>query len=78
MKEQVSDEPIVGFLRPAGAGLPIRELCRQNGFSDATIYKWRARFGGMQAGEATRLRETEAENTSSRSCWPRRICTSKH
>ena len=41
----------------------VRELCRQNGFSDATFYKWRVRFGGMQAGKATRLRETEAENT---------------
>ena len=37
-------------------------LCRANGFSDATFYKGRGKFGGMQAGEATRLRETKAEN----------------
>ena len=42
--------------------MAVKELRRQNGFSDATFYKWRAKFGGMQAGEATRLRETEAEN----------------
>jgi putative transposase len=49
-------------LRQAEAGLAVKELCRQNGFSDATFYKWRARFGGMQVGEATRLREVESEN----------------
>ena len=49
-------------MRQAEAGVALKELCRQNGFSDATFYKWRAKFGGMQAGEATRLRETEAEN----------------
>ncbi len=42
--------------------MPVKELCRKGGFSDATFYKWRARFGGMEAGDATRLRETEAEN----------------
>ena len=48
--------------RQAEAGLAVKELCRANGFSDATFYKWRAKFGGMQAGEATRLREIETEN----------------
>ena len=61
-KSRFSDEQIVGFLRQAEAGMAVKELCRQNGFSDATFYKWRARFGGMQAGEATRLREIETEN----------------
>ncbi len=57
-----TDEQIVGFLRQAEAGIAIKEICRQNGFSDATFYKWRAKFGGMQASEATRLRDVEAEN----------------
>ena len=61
-KSRFTDEQIVGFLRQVEAGMAVKELCRLNGFSDATFYKWRARFGGMQAGEATRLRETEAEN----------------
>ena len=61
-KSRFTDEQIVGFLRQAEAGVAVKELCRQNGFSDATFYKWRAKYGGMQAGEATRLREIEAEN----------------
>ena len=42
--------------------MPIKELCRNGGFSDATFYKWRAKFGGMQVSEAVRLRELEGEN----------------
>ncbi|MEN9474974.1 MAG: hypothetical protein RIS48_1694 [Pseudomonadota bacterium] len=42
--------------------MPIKEVCRGGGFSDATFYKWRAKFGGMEATEAQRLRELEAEN----------------
>ncbi len=42
--------------------MPIKELCRKGGFSDATFYKWRARFGGMEVADAKRLRELEAEN----------------
>jgi putative transposase len=42
--------------------MPIKELCRKGGFSDATFYKWRSKFGGMQASEAKRLRELEGEN----------------
>jgi putative transposase len=61
-KSRFTDEQIVGFLRQAEAGVAVKELCRQNGFSDATFYKWRARFGGTRAGKATRLREIEAEN----------------
>ena len=42
--------------------MPVKEICRQGGFSDATFYKWRAKYGGMQATDAKRLRELEAEN----------------
>ena len=61
-KSRFSDEQIIGFLRQAEAGMGISELCRSGGFSQATFYKWRAKFGGMQVSEAQRLRELESEN----------------
>ena len=61
-KSRFSEEQIIGFLRQAEAGMPIKELCRNGGFSDDTFYKWRAKFGGMQVSEAQRLRELESEN----------------
>ena len=57
-----SEEQIIGFLRQAEAGMPIKEICRKHGFSDASFYKWRAKYGGMDASEAKRLRELELEN----------------
>jgi putative transposase len=57
-----TDEQIIGFLRQADAGMPIKELCRNGGFSDATFYIWRAMYGGMQASDAGELRELESEN----------------
>ena len=61
-KSRFTEEQIIGFLRQAEAGLPVKEVCRQGGFSDATFYQWRAKYGGMQATDAKRLRELEAEN----------------
>ena len=61
-KSRFNDEQIIGFLRQAEAGMAIPEPCRSGGFSQATFYKWRAKFGGMQVSEAQRLRELESEN----------------
>lgn len=61
-KSRFSEEQIIGFLKQAEAGMPIKELCRKGGFSDATFYKWRAKFGGMEASDAKRLKELESEN----------------
>jgi putative transposase len=47
--------------------MAVAEICRKGGFSDATFYKWRAKFGGMEASEAKRLRELEAENAKLKS-----------
>jgi putative transposase len=62
MKKRFTEEQIIGFLRQAEAGVPIKDLCRQHGFSDASFYTWRGKLGGMEASDAKRLRELEAEN----------------
>ena len=61
-KSRFTDEQIVGFLKQAEAGLPVKELCRKGGFSDATFYKWRSRFGGMEISDARKLKALEDEN----------------
>lgn len=61
-KSRFSEEQIIGFLKEAEAGMKVTEICRREGFSDATFYKWRAQFGGMEASEAQRLRALEREN----------------
>ena len=53
---------IIGFLKEAEAGTPVKELCRKHGFSDAAFYGWRSRFGGMEVADAARLRNLESEN----------------
>jgi putative transposase len=57
-----SDEQIIGVLKEADAGAPTAELCRRHGISPATFYNWKARFGGMGASDARRLRQLEDEN----------------
>jgi putative transposase len=63
MKKRFTEEQIIGFLREAEAGLPIKELCRRHGFSEASYYLWRSKFGGMSVSDAKRLKELETENT---------------
>lgn len=62
MKKRFSEEQIIGFLREADAGLPIKELCRKHGFSEGSYYGWKAKFGGMTVSEAQKLKALEAEN----------------
>ena len=61
-KSKFTEEQIIGFLKQGEAGLAVVEICRKGGFSDATFYKRSARFGGMEASDAERLRELESED----------------
>ncbi|WP_152968712.1 transposase, partial [Burkholderia mallei] len=47
MKKRFTEQQIIGFLKEAEAGMPVKELCRKHGFSDASFYTWRAKFGDM-------------------------------
>lgn len=62
MKKRYSEEQIIGFLKEAEAGVPIKELCRRHGFSEASYYLWRSKFGGMDVSDAKRLKALESEN----------------
>jgi putative transposase len=62
VKKRFSEEKIIGFLREAEAGTPVKDLCRRHGFSEASFYLWRSKFGGMGVSDAKRLKELEAEN----------------
>lgn len=63
MKKRFTEEQILGFLKQAEAGIPVKELCRQHGFSAASFYTWRANFGGMTVPDAGRLKDLELENS---------------
>ena len=63
MKKRFTEAQIVGFLREADAGMAVKDLCRQHGFSEASYYLWRSKFGGMSVSDAKRLKELELENT---------------
>ena len=57
-----SEKQILGILKQAEGGLPVPELCRQHGMSDASFYKWRAKYGGMDASMIAEKKALEDEN----------------
>ena len=61
-KSQFNDSQIMAILKQAESGVPVAELCREHGMSSATFYKWRSKYGGMDAAMIRRLKELEAEN----------------
>ena len=61
-RKRYSEEQIIGILKEAEAGVPVAELCRKHGMSDASFYTWRSKYGGMEVSEAKRLRHLEEEN----------------
>ena len=58
-----SDSQIISILKQAEAGTAVSALCREHDMSSASFYKWRSKFGGMDASMVTRMKELEAENT---------------
>lgn len=61
-KSRFSESQIIGILKEAESGVPVAELCRKHGMSDATFYNWRAKYGGMDASLMKRMKELEDEN----------------
>lgn len=61
-RSRFTEEQIIGILKEHQAGLGAKELCRKHGVSDATFYKWRAKFGGMEVSDARKLKALEVEN----------------
>lgn len=62
MKKRFTEEQIIGFLKEADAGMPVKDPCRRHGFSEASYYLWRSKFGGMEVADAKRLKALEVEN----------------
>ena len=61
-RSRFSDEQIIGILKEHQAGMSAADLCHKYGVSDATFYKWRSKYGGMEVSEAKRLKALEEEN----------------
>ena len=61
-RSRYSEEQIIAILKENEAGLPAAELCRKYGVSEATFYKWRRKFGGMEVSDARKLKALEDEN----------------
>lgn len=61
-RKRFTEAQILGFLKEAEAGIPVKELCRKHGFSDASFYNWRSKYGGMELADIKRLKELEREN----------------
>lgn len=61
-RKRHTEEQIIAVLKEAQAGLNVLDLCRKHGISDATFYKWRAKYGGLEVSDAKKLRQLEEEN----------------
>src|SRR5436309_6325566 len=70
-----SEEQIIAILKQGEAGLTTAELCRQHGISEQTYYRWKAKYGGMESGEAKRLKQLEDEN---RNVWSAALSQAKN
>ena len=62
MKKRFSDSQIMAILKQADGGIPVPELCRQHGMSNASFYKWRSKYGGMDASMIAEMKSLVEEN----------------
>ena len=61
-RKRYTEEQIVGILKEARAGIPVKDLCRKHGMSETAFYKWRTKYGDLEVSEAKRLKALEEEN----------------
>jgi putative transposase len=61
-RSKYSEEQVIGILKEHDAGLSTAEICRKYGVSNATFYKWRSKYGGMEVSDARKLKALEDEN----------------
>ena len=61
-KSRFSEQEIIGALKRAEEGVPVKDLCREKGISPATFYQWRSKYGGLEASDLKRIKELEEEN----------------
>lgn len=71
-RSRFTEAQIIGILKEHQAGVTAADLCGKHGVGDATFYKWRSKFGGMDVSDAKRLKELEAENAKLKKLWPNR------
>lgn len=62
MKKRFTEEQIIQVLKEHASGAKVADICRKHGVSDATLYKWKAKYGGMEVSDAKKLKALESEN----------------
>ena len=62
MKKRFTESQIVAAIKKQESGVAVKDICREIGISDATVYNWKPKYGGMEASDVSRLRELEKEN----------------
>ena len=62
-KKRFTEAQILGAIKKQEAGISVKDVCRELGISEATLYNWKAKYGGMQASDISKLRDLEKENS---------------
>ena len=69
MKKRFTESQIVAAIKKQEAGIPVKDICREVGISEATFYNWKAKYGGMEVSDVKRMKELEAENAQLKSMY---------